>query len=208
MLARLSYNGTAAFLLSNGSLGADAEEYKIRKKLIENHKVEAIINLPRDMFYATDIPVSLWICGNHKKPKKVKREGKEVVLRNRENEILFIDARYQGDNGNNEDGFTMLTEESKKLIAQTLFDWQSPEWKTRYHDVPEFCYSASMDEIRNKDWTLVPSRYIEFVNRDSKLDYKSEMAKIQSIVKDDISEQKKTHALLEKSFAEVGYELN
>lgn len=59
MLARLSYNGTAAFLLANGALGADSEEYKIRKQLIENHKVEAIIVLPREMFYATDISVAL-----------------------------------------------------------------------------------------------------------------------------------------------------
>ena len=59
MLARLSYNGTAAFLLANGALAADSEEYKIRKQLIENHKVEAIIVLPREMFYATDISVTL-----------------------------------------------------------------------------------------------------------------------------------------------------
>ena len=56
------------------------------------------------MFYATDISVTLWICGNHKKPKKVKREGEEVLLRNRENEILFIDGRMLGDGGANEDG--------------------------------------------------------------------------------------------------------
>lgn len=62
MLARLSYNGTAAFLLANGALGADSEEYKIRKQLIKNNKIEAIIVLPREMFYATDIssPYGLW----------------------------------------------------------------------------------------------------------------------------------------------------
>ena len=64
MISHLSYNGTAAFLLANGALNADGDEYKIRKKLIEEHKVEAIIVLPRDMFYATDISVTLWIVGN------------------------------------------------------------------------------------------------------------------------------------------------
>ena len=103
MLARLSYNGTAAFLLANGALGADGDEYKIRKQLIENHKVEAIIVLPREMFYATDISVTLWIVGNHKKSKRVKRNDSEVVLRDRENEILFIDGRRLGDGGDNDD---------------------------------------------------------------------------------------------------------
>ena len=208
MLARLSYNGTAAFLLSNGALGSDAEEFRIRKQLIENHKIEAIIVLPRDMFYATDISVTLWICGNHKKPKMVKREGKDLLLRNRENEILFIDARYIGDDGKNEDGYVMLPDESKQRIAETFFSWQSQDWKTLYHNVPEFCYSATMDEIRSKNWSLVPSRYIEFINRDEQLDYSSEIDRIRSIIRDDISEQKKNIGLLEHAFAEVGYELN
>ncbi len=138
MLARLSYNGTAAFLLANGALGADSEEYKIRKQLIKNNKIEAIIVLPREMFYATDISVTLWIVGNHKKSKKVKREGKEIVLRDRENEILFIDARTLGDGGANEDGYVQLTEADKQKIASTLFAWQSPDWKNLYHDPPQW----------------------------------------------------------------------
>ena len=73
MLSHLSYDGTAAFLLANGALNAGVEgeaEYEIRKKLIQDNKVEAIIVLPRDMFYATDISVTLWLCGNHKKLRK------------------------------------------------------------------------------------------------------------------------------------------
>lgn len=205
MLSRLSYNGTAAFLLSNGALGAVAEEYKIRRQLIENRKVEAIIVLPRDMFYATDISVTLWIVVNHKKVKKVIRDGKEVQLRNRENEILFIDARYLGDNGNNEDGYTMIPEENKKKIVKTIFDWQSEQWKEKYKDIPEFCYSANMDEIRQKDYTLVPSRYIKFINNDFRIDYETEMKKIQTSIQKMIDEQRKNHLQLEKTFKEVGY---
>ena len=180
MLSRLSYNGTAAFLLANGALNADSEEYKIRKQLIENKKIEAIIVLPRNMFYATDISVTLWIVGNHKKPKKVKRNDTEVTLRNRENEILFIDARTLGDGGNNEDGYVLLTDDDKKKITSTLFAWQSPEWKTSYKDIPEFCYSATMDEIREKDYTLAPSKYITFIDHDLDIDYEAEMSRIQS----------------------------
>lgn len=76
--------------------------------------------LPRDMFYATDISVTLWLCGNHKKAKKVRRNGTEVMLRNRENETLFIDARTLGDGGNNDDGYTLLTEADKERIANTI----------------------------------------------------------------------------------------
>ena len=205
MLARLSYNGTAAFLLANGALGADAEEYKIRKQLIENRKIEAIIVLPREMFYATDISVTLWIVGNHKKSKKVKREGQEVVLRDRENEILFIDARTLGDGGANEDGYVQLTEADKQKIASTLFAWQSPDWKNLYHDVPEFCYSATMEEMRNKDWSLVPSKYIEFVDRDLGIDFQTEMSRIQQEMKAIMAEERHSQELLCAAFEGIGY---
>lgn len=205
MLARLSYNGTAAFLLANGALGADSDEYKIRKQLIENHKVEAIIVLPREMFYATDISVTLWLVGNHKKPKKVKRDDREVTLRNRENEVLFIDARTLGDGGANDDGYVHLTEEDKQKISSTVFAWQSPEWKTTYHDVPEFCYSATMDEIRAKNWSLVPSHYIEFVDRDLQIDFHKEMSTIQEDMRLIMEAESESQSLLKEAFKGIGY---
>jgi type I restriction enzyme M protein len=205
MLARLSYNGIAAFLLANGALGADAEEYKIRKQLIENHKIEAIIVLPREMFYATDISVTLWIAGNHKKPRKVHRNDVEVQLRNRENEILFIDARQLGDGKANEDGYVNLTEEDKKKISETFFAWQSPEWKDTYKDVPEFCYSATMDEIREKDYSLVPSKYIEFVDRDLQIDFGKEMSRIQAELKEIMKEEEHSQSVLRKAIEGIGY---
>lgn len=207
MLSRLSYDGTAAFLLANGALSAEDDEYKIRKQLIENKKIEAIIVLPRNMFYATDISVTLWIVGNHKREKTVRRNDKEVKLRNRENEILFIDARSLGDNGNNDDGFTLLTDDDKRLISNTLFNWQSPDWKNLYKDVPEFCYSASLDEIREKDYTLTPSKYIEFIDKDLNVDYELEMKRIQSNMKELLNEDDLCHSELKKSFEVIGYEI-
>lgn len=205
MLSRLSYNGTAAFLLANGALSANAEEYKIRKQLIENNKVEAIIVLPREMFYATDISVTLWIVGNHKKPKTVKRNDKEVTLRDRSNEILFIDARTLGDGKANEDGYVLLTETDKERISSTLFAWQSPEWKDVYSDVPEFCYSAPMNEIRSKNYSLVPSLYIAFDDRDLKIDYQKEMRRIQAELQAIMSAEQHSQKLLLSAFEDIGY---
>ena len=68
MLSKLDVtHGIAGFLLANGALGADDDEYKIRKELIERDRVEAIIVLPRDMFYTTNISVTLWIVNMNKK---------------------------------------------------------------------------------------------------------------------------------------------
>lgn len=208
MLSHLSYDGTAAFLLANGALNAGVEgeaEYEIRKKLIQDNKVEAIIVLPRDMFYATDISVTLWLCGNHKKAKKVRRNGTEVMLRNRENEILFIDARTLGDGGNNDDGYTLLTEADKERIANAVFAWQSPEKDKLYHNVPEFCYSATNEEIESKSFNLAPSKYIEFVNHDVDIDYEAEMRRIQAEMKQLLNEDKQAQQMIATAFKEIGY---
>ncbi len=68
-----------------------------RKKLIENNIVEAIIVLPLDMFYTTDISVTLWLINKNKSESKIKREGKVFNTRLRNDEILFIDARNFGE---------------------------------------------------------------------------------------------------------------
>lgn len=96
IVSKLSENGIAGFILSNGTLSGGGEEYKIRKKLIENKLVEAIIILPGSMFYTTDISVSIWIINNNKKARKVKLNDVEKNYRNREDEILFLDLRKRG----------------------------------------------------------------------------------------------------------------
>jgi type I restriction enzyme M protein len=67
MVSKLSDNGIAGFILANGALSGSGEEYKIRRKLIENNLVEAILVLPRNLFYTTDISVTLWIINKNKK---------------------------------------------------------------------------------------------------------------------------------------------
>ena len=85
--------GIAGFLLANGALD-DSDTLEIRKLLIESDKVEAIIVLPRNMFYSTDISVTLWILNNNKKGGPW--HGRQ--LRNRTGEILFIDLRTWNSN--------------------------------------------------------------------------------------------------------------
>lgn len=67
MASKLSENGVAGFLLANGALSGGGAEYKIRRKLIENNLVEAIMVLPQNMFYTTNISVTLWILNRNKK---------------------------------------------------------------------------------------------------------------------------------------------
>ena len=86
-------DGVAGFLLANGALN-DSDTLEIRKRLIRNDKVEAIVVLPRELFFTTDISVTLWILNQNKKGGYCSGRN----LRNREHEILFMDLRRWTEN--------------------------------------------------------------------------------------------------------------
>lgn len=201
MLSKISYGGVAGFLLANGALGADGDEKKIRENLLKNDKVEAIIVLPREMFYYTDISVTLWIMRNNKKASTKVVANSTRQIRDRENEILFMDLRTKGNYSEN--GYKVLSPEEVELVKNTYFNWQSPNYKTLYKDEPEFCKSVTKDKIL--DGSLVPSKYIEFIDHDLDIDYNKEMTRIQTELKNLMKKEKASQEALEKAFESIGY---
>lgn len=205
IVSKLSQNGVAGFLLANGALSDDGTELKIRSQLIENHLVEAIIILPRNLFYTTDISVTLWILNKNKKARVVEQNGELRKYRNREDEILFMDLRQMG--SPYEKKYIELTEEDRAMVTSVYHNWQQEGYEETYENVPEFCYSAPIEEIREKGYTLVPSRYIEFINRDENIDFDTKMKTLQSELKELLVEEEKSKDELLKVFEELGYEI-
>ena len=205
IVSKLSQNGVAGFLLANGALSDDGTELKIRKKLIENNLVEAIIILPRSLFYTTDISVTLWILNKNKKARVVTENGKMKRLRNREREILFMDLRQMG--SPYEKKYIELTDEDRAKVASVYHAWQQEGFEETYQDVPEFCYSASTEEVAEKGYTLVPSRYIEFINHDENIDFDTKMKTLQAELKELLVQEEKSKADLLEVFKELGYEV-
>lgn len=205
MASKLSENGVAGFILANGALSGGGEEYKIRRKLIENDLVEAIIIIPRDTFYTTDISVTLWILNKNKKERSVELNGKQKKYRKRTGEILFMDLRRWGQEF--EKMFIELTDEDIAKVALNYHNWQQVEHEKNYKNIPEFCYSANLEEIKRNDFSLVPSKYIEFVDRDSGIDFDSEMKRIQNDFRALLKDEKESQEQLINAFKVLGYEL-
>lgn len=205
IVSKLSQNGVAGFLLANGALSDDGTELKIRQQLIENNLVEAIIILPRSLFYTTDISVTLWILNKNKKARVVEQNGKTKKYRNRENEVLFMDLRQMGSPF--EKKYTELTDEDRQVVTEVYHNWQQEVYEETYENTPEFCYSASKEEIVEKGYTLVPSRYIEFINRDENIDFDTKMKSLQSELKELLIAEEKSKVDLLSVFKELGYEI-
>lgn len=200
-------HGIAGFLLANGALNASGDEQTIRQAILDKDLVEAIIVLPRDMFYTTDISVTLWIINMNKHAGMV--HGRAV--RDRRNQVLFMDLRTWNqhieeiviDKGKKKKK-TILTDEEIAKVKKVYHNWQSED-TTLYQNVPEFCQSVTLDEIAAKDYSLAPSKYIEFIDHDLDIDYEKEMARIQAEMQEVLKTEKKSQKMLEDTFRGIGY---
>lgn len=205
MLSHLRANkGVAGFLLANGALG-DSDTVEIRKKLIQNDKVEAIIILPRELFITTDISVTLWILNQNKKGGSY--HGRN--LRNREGEILFMDLRTWTENPVKGEGKKKVFLDDKQIqrAADIYHTWQNVCTDGTKYDVPELYRSVGIAEIEKQGWSLVPSKYIEFIDHDLDIDFHAEMSRIQQEMRDVLAQEKQSQKMLEDAFRGIGYEI-
>ena len=160
----LAPNGTAGFVLANGSMSTTfSGEGEIRKSMIEADLVDCMVALPGQLFFSTQIPVCLWFVTRNK------NDGKS---RNRKGETLFIDARKMGamiDRVQRE-----MTEDDIAKIADTYHAWKSGK---KYEDVAGFCKSSTLKEIQEQGYVLTPGRYVgatELEEDDEPFDQKME----------------------------------
>lgn len=195
-------DGVAGFLLANGALG-DGDTVEIRKKLIKNDKVEAIIILPRELFITTDISVTLWILNQNKKGGAY--HGRK--LRNREHEILFMDMRTWSENPvkNESKKKVRLIADQIERAASIYHAWQNEGIDGKRYEEPELYRSVGIAEIEQNGWSLVPSKYIEFIDHDLEIDFSSEMKRIQQEVRDVLALEKQSQEMLVKAFKGIGY---
>lgn len=204
MISKLSTNGMAGFLLANGALG-DSDTKNIRKKIIENNLVEAIIVLPRDMFYSTDISVTLWIINKNKKARNGTQNGVSVKYRDRSEEILFVDLRRSG--VEYEKKYIQLSDDEISKVVRLFHTWQREDFSTDYKDIPEYCYSADKRRVISNDYSLIPSKYIEFINKDIAIDYDKEMKRIKNDIQSILLEESDSQEKLLEAFKGLDYEI-
>ena len=86
-------------------------------------------------------------------------------------------------------------------------NWKSNNSNKKYEDIGEYCYSASIEEIKKNDYSLITSEYVKFINKDSHINYDKEMKVIQKDFKDLIKEEENIKNSLKEAFKKLGYEI-
>ena len=203
--------GVAGFVLANGSMSSQTSgEGEIRKNLVEANLVDCMIALPSQLFYSTQIPVCLWFLardrgalgrGAREDAPRKKRSGK---FRNRRGEVLFIDARNEGamvDRTHRE-----LSDEDIARIADTYHAWRSKSAKAQYADVPGFCKSATLDDIRAHGHILTPGRYVGVAPQpDDDEPFHEKMTRLAAEWRAQQKEARRLDAEIAKNLAALGF---
>ena len=204
MVSKLSENGTAGFVLANGSMSSNTSgEGELRKQMLKNDLVDCMIALPGQLFYTTQIPVCLWFMTKNKKEQQFEDQTRNH--RNREGETLFIDARNMG---------TMVDRTHKELttddldeITRTYHAWRGESKDGTYEDIAGYCKSATLAEIEKNDFVLTPGRYVGVAEEEGDgIAFETKMTDLSKTLFAQMEEAKDLDVAIRNNLKQLGYE--
>jgi type I restriction enzyme M protein len=198
MLYHLAPTGSMALLLANGSMSSNTNnEGEIRKQLIERDHVECMVALPGQLFTNTQIPACIWFLTKD----KANGFNLDKKKRDRRNQFLFIDARQLG--YMKDRVLRDFKEDDIKKVTGTFHAWQHGD---SYEDVPGFCYSASLDDIRKHEHVLTPGRYVGAGEQEEDGEaFADKMARLTAQLADQFAESAKLEGAIKNNLAGLGY---
>ena len=210
IIHHLAPAGLAGFVLANGSMSSgQSGEGEIRKSIIEADLVDCMVALPGQLFYSTQIPACLWFLARDKRssPSPAKAgegRGEGSAFRNRRGDVLFIDARKLGqlvDRTHRE-----LTGDEVARIARTYHAWRGEQDVGAYADVPGFCKSAALDEIRKHGHVLTPGRHVGAeAQEDDGEPFEEKMQRLSATLREQMAEARKLDSAIEANLEELRY---
>lgn len=188
MIYHLAPAGKIGMVLANGALSSQSGgEGEIRKNIINDDLVECIVAMPTQLFYTTQIPVSLWFLNKQKKQK-----GK----------TLFIDARKMGSMVTRK--LRELTEEDIKQIGDTYVSFVDGTLENE----KGYCAVVDTEEIAKQDYILTPGRYVGIeAQEDDGEPFEEKMARLTSELAEMFEKSHELEAEIRKNLEAIGYEM-
>ena len=188
MIWHLAPNGRIGMVLANGSLSSQSGgEGEIRKNIINADLVDCIVAMPSQLFYTTQIPVSLWFLARNKKQK-----GK----------TLFIDARKLG---------TMVTRKLRELTdedIQRIADTYNAFVDGTLEDEKGFCAVVTTQDIAKQDYILTPGRYVGIEEQeDDGEPFDEKMSRLTSELSELFAKSHELEAEIRERLGAIGFEL-
>lgn len=153
MLATLNHNGLCGVVMPHGVLFRGSGDGRIRKAMLEDDLVEAIVGLPENLFAGTGIPAIILILNRNKAPEH-------------KDKILFIHASKEFEERPKK---AVLGPDNIKHIVDTFRNWT---------EIDRFSRVVPMAEVAENDFNLNISRYIDTLEPEAPIDVKAELKKL------------------------------
>jgi type I restriction enzyme M protein len=187
----LSPSGQAGVVLAKGALTSKTSgEGEIRKVLVENGLIDCIVNLPAKLFLNTQIPVALWFLSRNR------TNGK---FRNRNHEMLFIDARNLGYLINRRT--RELSSEDILNITDTYHQWRNTDGK--YADIHGFCASVPIERVAELDYALTPGRYVGLPDDEDDFDFNERFTALKVELEEQLKEEERLNKLIVENLNKI-----
>lgn len=154
MIETLNEHGKAGVVLPHGVLFRGSSEGKIRKQLIDENLLKAVIGLPANLFFGTGIPATILVFDKNKEDNS---------------DVLFIDASNEFENAKNQN---KLSDANIEKIIGTYKKWRT---------VDKYSYVASLDEIKENEYNLNIPRYVDTFEEEEPVDIKAAQEEIKAI---------------------------
>jgi type I restriction enzyme M protein len=188
IIHHLAPDGRAGIVLANGSLSSQSGgEGAIRKAIVDADLVECIVAMPPQLFYTTQIPVSLWFLNKAKK-----QTGKTV----------FIDARNMGTMVSRK--LRVMTDEDIMKMARTVDAFETGTLENE----KGFCAVADLKAIAKQDYILTPGRYVGIadVEEDSE-PFDEKMARLTNELSGLFKQSHSLEEEIKRQLGSIGYKI-
>jgi type I restriction enzyme M protein len=171
------------------------KEGEIREGIIEDDLLDAVIALPKELFYTTSIPACIFILSKGKEKDK---------YRDRTDETLFVDARdlYESINRTQ----NTLSESHIEKIVEKIQAYRGEEEADEYDDEKGFCKLVETEDIRENRYIITPGRYVGVKERDNDDEpYEVKMERLSADLRENFQKSDELQRKIEKNLEVLGF---
>jgi type I restriction enzyme M protein len=195
MIHHLNDTGMAATVMANGAMSAQSKQGDIRKEIIENDLLDAVIALPGELFYTTGIPACIFVLSKGKDSDR---------YRDRSGETLFVDAREEYESVDRAQN--ILNQQHITRIVEKIRAYRGENEAGKYENEKGFCKVAEIEDIEDNRYIITPGRYVGVKQQDGDDEpFEVKMERLSADLRENFQKSDELQDQIEKNLEVLGF---